>query len=116
MPPAGDQVWNEIITAQTYELAEECLKKNYYGIKRVVEALAPCLRLSDSASIVNVTSYLGVLQLLSNEWAKGVLSDVESLTEERVEEVLNEFLKDFKEGRMKSDGWPTYIGPTHTQG
>ncbi|WRX08170.1 Short-chain dehydrogenase/reductase SDR - like 1, partial [Theobroma cacao] len=88
---AGDQVWNEIITAQTYELAEECLKKNYYGIKRVVEALAPCLRLSDSASIVNVTSYLGVLQLLSNEWAKGVLSDVESLTEERVEEVLNEF-------------------------
>ncbi|WRX11357.1 Short-chain dehydrogenase/reductase SDR - like 7 [Theobroma cacao] len=110
--PTGDQVWNEIITAQTYELAEECLKTNYYGMKRMVEALAPFLRLSDSARIVNVTSYLGVLQLMSNEWAKGVLSDVESLTEERVEEVLNVFLKDFKEGRMKSKGWPTYIGPT----
>ncbi|KAK6239891.1 hypothetical protein QUC31_005360 [Theobroma cacao] len=110
--PTGDQVWNEIITAQTYELAEECLKTNYYGMKRMVEALAPFLRLSDSARIVNVTSYLGLLQLMSNEWAKGVLSDVESLTEERVEEVLNVFLKDFKVGRMKSKGWPTYIGPT----
>ncbi|XP_021279592.1 (+)-neomenthol dehydrogenase-like [Herrania umbratica] len=110
--PAGDQVWKEIITSQTYELAEECLKTNYYGMKRMVEALAPFLQLSDSVRIVNVTSYLGVLQLMSNEWVKGVLNDVESLTEERVEEVLNEFLKDFKEGRMKSNGWPTYIGLT----
>ncbi|XVF33377.1 hypothetical protein REPUB_Repub17cG0163300 [Reevesia pubescens] len=110
--PVGEQVWNEIIITQTYELAEECLKTNYYGMRRMVEALAPFLQLSDSARIVNVTSYLGVLQLISNEWAKGVLSDVETLTEERVEEVLNEFLKDFKDGMTKTKGWPTYIGTT----
>ncbi|XWS32218.1 hypothetical protein CRYUN_Cryun23aG0141400 [Craigia yunnanensis] len=110
--PYGEQVWNEIIIKQTYELAEDCLKTNYYGMKRMVEALAPFLQQSDSARIVNVSSYLGILQLMSNEWAKGVLSDVETLTEERVEEVLNQFLEDFKDGTITTKCWPTYAGPT----
>ncbi|KAK2971839.1 hypothetical protein RJ640_001003 [Escallonia rubra] len=45
---------------------------------------------------------------IPNEWAKGVLSDAESLTEERVDEVLNEFLKDFKEGALEAKCWPTF--------
>ncbi|XP_022770391.1 (+)-neomenthol dehydrogenase-like isoform X2 [Durio zibethinus] len=110
--PVGEQVWDEIITTQTHELAEDCLKTNYYGMKGMVEALAPFLQLSDSARIVNITSYLGLLKVMSNEWAKGVLSDVETLTEERVEEVLNQFLKDFKDGTMTTKGWPTYVGAT----
>ncbi|XVF80006.1 hypothetical protein PTKIN_Ptkin15bG0035800 [Pterospermum kingtungense] len=108
--PFGEQTWDEIIITQTYELAKECLETNYYGMKRMVEALAPYLQLSDSPRIVNVSSVLGSLQFISNEWAKGVLSDVERLTEERVEEVLKEFLQDFKEGRLKTKGWPTYTG------
>ncbi|XWS77080.1 hypothetical protein CRYUN_Cryun01aG0231800 [Craigia yunnanensis] len=87
MQPVGEEFWNEIITKQTYELAEDCLKTNYYGMKRMVEALAPLLQLSDSARIVNITSYLGVLQLMSNEWAKRVWND-------------------------NTKGWPTYIGTT----
>ena len=63
MQPFGEQVWNEIITKQTYELAEDCLQTNYYGMKRMVEALAPFLQLSDSARIVNVSSYLGILEV-----------------------------------------------------
>ncbi|THF99151.1 hypothetical protein TEA_020959 [Camellia sinensis var. sinensis] len=47
--------------------------------------------------------------LILSEWAKGVLNDVESLTEERVEEVLNEFLKDLKEGALETKGWPTFL-------
>jgi len=43
---------------------------------------------------------------MPNEWAKGVLGDAESLTEERVDEVLSEFLKDFKEGSLETKGWP----------
>ncbi|XVF80010.1 hypothetical protein PTKIN_Ptkin15bG0036100 [Pterospermum kingtungense] len=108
--PVGEQVWNEIITSQTYELAKECLETNYYGMKRMVEAFVPYLLLSDSPRIVNVSSYLGILKLMSNEWAKGVLSDIERLTEERVEEVLNEFLQDFKERRLKTKGWATHTG------
>ncbi|CAN1236967.1 (+)-neomenthol dehydrogenase [Linum grandiflorum] len=81
------------VTFDTYELAEECLKTNYYGAKGMVEALLPLLQLSDSPRIVNVSS---TTSSLTNEWAKGVLSDVENLTEERVEQVIENFLKDFK--------------------
>ncbi|OMP00427.1 Short-chain dehydrogenase/reductase SDR [Corchorus olitorius] len=102
--PFGEEAWNEIIIAQTYELAEECLQTNYYGMKRMVEALAPFLQLSDSARIVNVSSGLGSLKI--------VLSDIDNLTEERIEQVFNDLLKDVKEGRLKTKGWPTYIGPT----
>ncbi|KAL5550826.1 hypothetical protein UlMin_001002 [Ulmus minor] len=99
--------WNEISTP-TYELAEECLKTNYYGARRLVEALLPLLQLSDSPRIVNVSSFLGLLQNLSSEWAKQVLNDVENLTEERVDEVVNEFLKDFKDGNLETRGWPVH--------
>ncbi|KAL4369494.1 hypothetical protein GQ457_05G029220 [Hibiscus cannabinus] len=109
--PVGEQIWNEIITRQTCDQAEECLKTNYYGVKTMVEELVPFLQLSDSARIVNVTSSLGVLELMSNEWAKQVLSDVETLTEESVEQVLNMFLEDFRDGKMKTNGWLTHKGP-----
>jgi (+)-neomenthol dehydrogenase len=94
---------------ETHELAESCLQTNYYGAKRMTEAFIPLLQLSPSSTIVNVSSVLGTLKLLSNEWAKGVLGDVESLTEERVDEVVNEFLEDFKDGKVKAKGWPSEI-------
>ncbi|KAL2330340.1 hypothetical protein Fmac_017921 [Flemingia macrophylla] len=39
-------------------------------------------------------------------WGKGILSDAESLTEEKVDEVLNQYLKDFNEGSLETKGWP----------
>lgn len=49
-----------------------------------------------------------LFQNIQNEWAKGVLNDdVKNLTEERVDEVLNEFLKDFKQASVGSKGRPT---------
>lgn len=48
-----------------------------------------------------------MIQNLPNEWARGVLGYAERLTEERVDEVLGEYLKDFKEERLESNGWPT---------
>nr|GMD74393.1 (+)-neomenthol dehydrogenase-like [Ipomoea batatas] len=95
---------------ETYELVEQCLNINYAGTKRMVEAFLPLLQLSHSPTIVNVSSTLGNLKLLSNEMARKVLSNGESLTEERVDEVVNEFLKDYKEGPMiaQAKGWPRY--------
>ncbi|GMY09220.1 (+)-neomenthol dehydrogenase-like [Fagus crenata] len=92
----------------TYELAEECLKTNFYGAKGMIEALLPILHLSNSPRIVNVSSSMGHLENIPNEWAKGVLGDAESLTEERVDEVLSEFRKDLKEGSLETKGWPSY--------
>ncbi|XP_057454553.1 (+)-neomenthol dehydrogenase-like [Lotus japonicus] len=91
---------------QTYELAEECLQTNYYGAKITTESLLPLLHLSDSPRIVNVSSSLGKLECVPNGWAKGVLSDVDNLTEEAVDGVLKRFLKDFQQGSLESKGWP----------
>ncbi|MCD9643569.1 (+)-neomenthol dehydrogenase [Datura stramonium] len=92
-----------------YELTKQCLETNYYGAKRMSEAFIPLLQLSNSPRIVNVASFLGKLKLLCNEWAVKVLSDANRLTEERVDQVLNEFLKDFTEKSIETKGWPTYF-------
>ncbi|KAK6260726.1 hypothetical protein SCA6_015200 [Theobroma cacao] len=107
--PTEEQAKEYEIGTQTFELAEECLKTNYYGARRMVEAFVPLLQLSDSPRIVNVSSIMGLLKNIPSQWAKEGLSDVESLTEDRVDEVLKQFLKDFKEGSLKAKGWPTYF-------
>jgi (+)-neomenthol dehydrogenase len=48
---------------QNDELAEECLLTNYYGAKRMAEALIPLLQLSSSPRIVNVSSSMGKLEV-----------------------------------------------------
>ncbi|QHO22907.1 (+)-neomenthol dehydrogenase [Arachis hypogaea] len=106
----SDDVIEKAGIVQTFELAEECLQINYYGAKRTSEALLPLFQLSESPRIVNVSSSLGKLKRVSNEWAKGILGDAENLTEERVDEVLNEFLKDIKEGCLERKGWPKVLG------
>ncbi|KAH7556973.1 hypothetical protein JRO89_XS11G0022400 [Xanthoceras sorbifolium] len=107
-PPAEVVNWTELLT-ETYEMAEECLNTNYYGAKRMVEALVSLLQLSDSPRIVNVSSVGGQLMNITSEWAKAVLSDVERLTEEKIDELLNKYLDDFKEGSLEKEGWPTLI-------
>ncbi|WCJ23171.1 NAD(P)-binding Rossmann-fold superfamily protein [Euphorbia peplus] len=62
LPDIKQVEWNEI-SKETLESAENCLKTNYYGAKRTVEALAPLLHLSDSARIVNVSSIWGSLEV-----------------------------------------------------
>ncbi|XP_020209024.1 (+)-neomenthol dehydrogenase isoform X2 [Cajanus cajan] len=94
---------------QTYELAKECLQINYYGAKITIESLMPLLQLSDSPRIVNVSSFMGQLESFTKgSWARGVFSDVDNLSEEKVDEILKEFLRDFQEGSFESKGWPRY--------
>ncbi|XP_045800314.1 (+)-neomenthol dehydrogenase-like isoform X2 [Trifolium pratense] len=105
--------WSKLIT-QSYEQTEAGIKTNYYGAKELTKALIPLLQLSSSPKIVNVSSSLGKLEKIPDGWPKEVLSDVESLTEEKIDEVLNQYLKDFKEGSLENKGWPisemsTYI-------
>ncbi|KAK4266798.1 hypothetical protein QN277_023672 [Acacia crassicarpa] len=99
--------WREL--TQTFELAEKCVETNYYGAKETAEAFLPLLQLSDSPRIVNVSSQAGLLENISNEWAKGVLDGVENLTEDRIDEVVKEFVKDLKEGTMEAKRWPTFL-------
>ncbi|XP_061340155.1 (+)-neomenthol dehydrogenase-like [Gastrolobium bilobum] len=105
---AGEIVdWSRYMTP-TDESVAAGFRANYYGAKDICEALIPLLKFSDSPRIVNVSSGLGNLEFISNGWAIGVLSDVESLTEEKVDEVLNQFLEDFRESLVETKGWPAF--------
>ncbi|XP_035549915.1 salutaridine reductase-like [Juglans regia] len=95
------------VLKQTYELSTNCLQTNYYGIKLVCKALIPLLQLSNSPRIVNVSSILGQLQFISNENARKELEDVEELTEEKVDKVVEGYLEDVKENLVDAKGWPT---------
>ncbi|XP_024640757.1 (+)-neomenthol dehydrogenase [Medicago truncatula] len=93
---------------ETYELAEKCLKTNFYGVERVTEALVPLLQLSTSPTIVNVSSRAGLLKNISNDWARKVFNDIDNLTKEKIDEVLKEFEKNYKEGSLEIKDWPTF--------
>ncbi|KAI3937389.1 hypothetical protein MKW92_024977 [Papaver armeniacum] len=88
------------------ETANLWKETNYYGTKRVTEALLPLLRLSNSARIVNVSSLYGQLKYISSETIKDELSNVHCLTNEKLDELMRKFLKDFKEGMLETNGWP----------
>ncbi|KAG2677346.1 hypothetical protein I3760_12G093200 [Carya illinoinensis] len=95
------------ILRQTYELTMSCLQTNYYGNKLVCKALIPLLQLSNSPRIVNVSSLFGQLQFVSNENARKELRNVDELTEEKVDKVVEGFLEDVKENLIDIKGWPT---------
>lgn len=55
------------VIRQTYKKAEECINTNYYGVKRITEALLPLLQLSSAkARIVNLSSLRGELKVMSS--------------------------------------------------
>ncbi|XP_059664080.1 salutaridine reductase-like [Cornus florida] len=103
---------SERFMKQTYERAEECLKTNYYGTKGVTEALLPVLQLSNSARIVNVSSICGQLRFIPNEKVKEDLQNVDSLTEDKIDKILQWFIRDFKENKLQANRWPL-IAPAY---
>ncbi|KAK3141969.1 hypothetical protein QOZ80_4BG0340490 [Eleusine coracana subsp. coracana] len=94
---------------ETCDAAKECLQTNYYGVRRVTEALLPLLQSSSDGRIVNLSSDYGLLRLFKNEEVKQELNDIENLTEERLDELLETFLKDFEAGAVEERGWPTEL-------
>lgn len=52
-----------------------------------------------------------MFQSIRNKGARDTLNDIKNLAEEGIDQVLNEFLKDLKEGSSQAKGWPSYWGP-----
>uniref|UniRef100_A0A7N0TSB3 (+)-neomenthol dehydrogenase-like n=1 Tax=Kalanchoe fedtschenkoi TaxID=63787 RepID=A0A7N0TSB3_KALFE len=94
------------IMLQPYDLAEECQQINYYGARRVIEAHLPLLESSDCPTIVNVSSIAGLLKDIPGKTIRTTLNDIDNLTDQKVEELLDEFLRDFKTGDFEPRGWP----------
>eukprot|EP01018_Ginkgo_biloba_P021484 Gb_37917 [translate_table: standard] len=91
-----------------YDSAKACINTNYFGVKRTVKALLPLFKPSPFGSrIVNVSSILGLLKKLKNEDPKKQLSEVENLSEEEIDTIVNSYLNDVKSGQVEGKGWPT---------
>ncbi|KAJ7558992.1 hypothetical protein O6H91_04G064700 [Diphasiastrum complanatum] len=75
------------------EVAHSTLETNYYGVKRVTEAMLSLFRLSTQGNrIVNVSSMMGQLSVFQDETWKTQLSSVDTLTEELIESFLQNCL------------------------
>ncbi|KAK6164034.1 hypothetical protein DH2020_000898 [Rehmannia glutinosa] len=98
----------------TYDTAKECIDTNYYGVKNVTEALLPLLQCSTlGARIVNVSSLRSELSRIPNERTRKELGDIETLTEEKIDRILQKFLHDLKQDALEANGWqkmlPRYV-------
>ncbi|XP_027339505.1 short-chain dehydrogenase/reductase 2b-like [Abrus precatorius] len=93
------------------ENARKVIETNYYGTKRMIEAMIPLMKPSAAGGrIVNVSSRLGRINgkrnRLENEALREQLNDVESLTEEMIDEAVSTFLQQVEDGSWTSAGWP----------
>lgn len=50
-----------------------------------------------------------LVQRIKNEKIRCELSDIEALSEERIEKLLNRFLMDLKDGKLEARGWTTVL-------
>ncbi|KAL3530166.1 hypothetical protein ACH5RR_009488 [Cinchona calisaya] len=90
----------------SYEAAKICLDTNYYGVKNVTEALLALLQLSTSgARIVNVSSLRSELRRVPDEQRRKELGAIDTLTEEKINAILQQFLHDLKNDALEANGW-----------
>ncbi|PKI39941.1 hypothetical protein CRG98_039604 [Punica granatum] len=95
--PTDEAEWKTMAT-QNYKLAVDSAETNYFGSKRVTEALLPLLQQSSSARIN-----------IPGESIKDALGEIENLTGNQIEEILKKFLEDFQQGQLVAKGWPETI-------
>ncbi|KAI3727592.1 hypothetical protein L6452_16209 [Arctium lappa] len=101
---------SKVVVTQTFEGARKCLETNYYGAKHVTQALLTLLLKSSSPRIVNISSKLGQLENVQDESARKTLCDFDSLTEELVDKVVSEYLKDAKDHEsLEKKGWSSNV-------
>ncbi|XP_059659756.1 short-chain dehydrogenase/reductase 2b-like [Cornus florida] len=94
------------VIKSTYASAEQCLNINYYGCKRVAEALLPLLQLSTCGGrIVNVSSLRGELWRIPSMETRKELADIDNLTEDKIDRIVEKFLHDFKQDELEANGW-----------
>ncbi|KAL2462283.1 NAD(P)-binding Rossmann-fold superfamily protein [Abeliophyllum distichum] len=93
------------------EFSEQAINTNYFGTKNMIKAMIPLMRPSLSgARIVNVSSRLGRLNgrrnKIGNVELRQQLEDDEALSEELIDQTVNKFLEQVKDGSWTEGGWP----------
>ena len=85
------------------EVARATIDVNFFGAKRVTDALADAI--ADGGSIVMVSSGLGELSGLPAPLHAAF--DDEKLTREKLVALMNRFVDDVAAGRHRAAGWPS---------
>jgi carbonyl reductase 1 len=85
------------------EVARRTLDVNYYGAARVTDALSP--QLADGAAVVMVSSGMGELASFSEPLRRRFLDP--SLSRGLLDALMQAFLRDVKERRVREAGWPS---------
>ncbi|XAR50409.1 Carbonyl reductase (NADPH) [Bertholletia excelsa] len=93
------------------EHADQVIATNYFGTKKIIEAMIPLMRPSTpGARIINVSSRLGRLNGRRNRIGdvalRRQLEDVDLLSEELIDRTMATFLEQVKGGNLVSGMWP----------
>ncbi|GBG84475.1 hypothetical protein CBR_g38759 [Chara braunii] len=85
--------------------AHAVMNTNYVGVKKMCEQMMPLLRASDAAEpkIVNVGSEAGSTKKCPPHIQRKFRED--AITVQRVDELVEEFLRHVEQGRWKDDPW-----------
>ena len=86
------------------EIARTTLRTNYEGTRDVYQHFAPLLR--PHARVVNVSSMAGRSALKHMSDARREQLMKEELTIPQLNDLMDEFVRDVKEGKWKERGWP----------
>ena len=78
---------------------------NYFGTLSLTEKMMPLLQKSTSPRIVNVASQAGLLRILKSSEKKAEFTNP-SLTVDRLNDLMNEFVVDVEAKTHSSKGWP----------
>ncbi|GLT39910.1 hypothetical protein SLA2020_140760 [Shorea laevis] len=93
------------------EFAKQTIHTNYYGTKNMIKAMIPLMRSSATgARIVNVSSRLGKLNgrrnRIEDKELREQLSNLNTLSEELIDQTVSTFLQQVEDGTWESGGWP----------
>ncbi|KAI3796569.1 hypothetical protein L1987_39247 [Smallanthus sonchifolius] len=80
--------------------------KSEYGKLDILVNNAGILGLSVDTKAIEA---LAIRDFVINVWACNILNDTKPLSEERIDEILEVFLKDLKEGCLESKKWPSFL-------
>lgn len=93
------------------EFAEQVIETNYFGTKRMIEAMLPLLKPSPyGGRIVNVSSRLGRVNGRRNRIGDASLKEQlltdDRLSEELIDGMVMKFLEQVKQDSWSPDDWP----------
>lgn len=90
-----------------YESAKTCFDANYYGSKHVTKALLPLLRHSlEGARVINVGSDFGKLKHLQSAKLQEEIGNLNNLSENYIDMLVNNYLDEVKSKTWEHKGWP----------